>query len=67
MNLSPNYLISLLKQNGFFFLRAKGSHHIYYNHETGITVVVPVHGGKDLKKGTFLKILKHANIIVIRK
>ena len=26
------------------------------------TAIVPVHGGKDLKKGTFLAILKQAGI-----
>jgi predicted RNA binding protein YcfA (HicA-like mRNA interferase family) len=45
-----------------FFKRGKGSHQIYYNSITNITVVVPVHGGKDIKKGTFLAILKQAGI-----
>jgi predicted RNA binding protein YcfA (HicA-like mRNA interferase family) len=62
MNLSPKYLIKILELNGFVCLRAKGSHQIYYNPVTGKTVVVPVHGGKDMKKGTFLAILKHAGI-----
>lgn len=62
MNLSPKYLIKVLELNGFLFLRAKGSHQIFYNAETGKTVVVPVHGGKDMKKGTFIAILKQAGI-----
>lgn len=62
MNLSPNYLIKLLQQHGFHFRRAKGSHQVYYNEQTNITVIVPVHGGKDMKKGTFLAILKQAGI-----
>ena len=62
MNLSPKFLISILKQNGFVFVRAKGSHQIFHNNKTGKTIVVPVHGGKDLKKGTLLKILKDAGI-----
>jgi predicted RNA binding protein YcfA (HicA-like mRNA interferase family) len=53
MNLSPKYLIKILEQNGFVFLRAKGSHQIFYNAETGKTTIVPIHGGKDMKKGTF--------------
>ena len=56
------YLIEILKQNGFLFQRAKGSHQLFYNATTGKTIVVPVHGGKDLKKGTFLAILKQADI-----
>jgi predicted RNA binding protein YcfA (HicA-like mRNA interferase family) len=62
MNLSPKRLIQLLEAHGFIFKRAKGSHQIYYNQSNNITIVVPVHGGKDLKKGTFLAILKQARI-----
>ena len=62
MNLSPNYLISILKQNGFVFIRAKGSHQIFRNPITCKTVIVPVHGGKDMKKGTLMRILKQAGI-----
>ncbi|MFH1119916.1 MAG: type II toxin-antitoxin system HicA family toxin [Bacteroidota bacterium] len=29
---------------------------------SGKTVIVPFHGGRDLKKGTFLAILKQAGI-----
>lgn len=62
MNLSPRYLIKLLEANGFYFKRASGSHHVYYNATIGKTVIVPVHGNKDLKKGTFMAILKQAGI-----
>lgn len=62
MNLSPKHLIKILEQNGFLFKRFKGSHQLYYNPVTHKTVIVPVHGGKDLKKGTFLAIVKQAGI-----
>ena len=62
MNYSARNLISLLEQNGYFLKRANGSHHLYYNPLTGKTVVVPVHGNKDLAKGTFFAILKQAGI-----
>jgi predicted RNA binding protein YcfA (HicA-like mRNA interferase family) len=62
MNQSPKHLINLLEAHGFIFKRGKGSHQIYYNSNANITVVVPVHGGKDIKKGTFLAILKQAGI-----
>jgi predicted RNA binding protein YcfA (HicA-like mRNA interferase family) len=58
MNLSPNYLIKLLEKNGFYYKRTSGSHQVFYNS----TAIVPVHGNKDLKKGTFLSILKQAGI-----
>jgi predicted RNA binding protein YcfA (HicA-like mRNA interferase family) len=62
MNQSPKHLIKLLEAHGFVFKRAKGSHQIYYNSIANNTVVVPVHGDKDIKKGTFLAILKQAGI-----
>ena len=62
MNQSPKHLIKLLEKHGFIFRRAKGSHQIFYNESANITVIVPVHGSKDIKKGTFLAILKQAGI-----
>lgn len=62
MDLNPKYLIKILEQYGFVFKRSKGSHRLYHNALTDKTVIVPVHGGKDLKKGTFLAILKQAGI-----
>lgn len=62
MNQSPKHLIKLLEAHGFVFKRAKGSHQIYYNSDTQITVIVPVHANKDIKKGTLLAILKLAGI-----
>ncbi len=62
MNLSPNYLIKLLENNGYIYKRAKGSHKLYFNPDTNKTVVLPTHGNKDLKKGTFFAILKQAGI-----
>jgi predicted RNA binding protein YcfA (HicA-like mRNA interferase family) len=50
MNQSPQHLIKLLQKNGFIFKRSKGSHQIFYNTATNITVIVPVHGSKDVKK-----------------
>ncbi len=62
MNLSPKNLIKILEQHGFFYKRTKGSHQLYYNTVTNKTVIVPVHGGKDMKKGTYLAIIKQAGI-----
>ena len=62
MNLNPKHLIKILEQYGFIFKRSKGSHQLFYNLVTHKTVIVPVHGGKDMKKGTFLLILKQAGI-----
>jgi len=62
MNMSPWHLMKMLEQNGFIKTRSKGSHYILYNPLTKKTVSVPVHGNRDLKKGTFLAILKQAGI-----
>lgn len=62
MNLSSKHLIKLLEIHGFIFKRAKGSHQLYFNPSNKLTIIVPVHGGKDLKKGTFLAIIKQAGI-----
>ena len=62
MNQSPLYLIKLLEKNGFLFKRSKGSHQIFFNSTSNITVIVPVHGNKDIKKGTLLAIIKQAGI-----
>ncbi len=51
-----------MEQNGFLFKRANGSHKLYYNSITNKTVIIPMHGGKDLKKGTFFAILKQSGI-----
>jgi predicted RNA binding protein YcfA (HicA-like mRNA interferase family) len=61
MNQSPQHLIKLLETHGFLLKRSNGSHHIFYNLISNITVIVPVHN-KDIKKGTFLAILKQAGI-----
>ncbi|MCW3091901.1 MAG: hypothetical protein JWP81_2970 [Ferruginibacter sp.] len=62
MNQSSQHLIKLLEKNGFVFKRSKDSHQVFYNQSANITVIVPVHGNKDIKKGTFLAILKQAGI-----
>jgi predicted RNA binding protein YcfA (HicA-like mRNA interferase family) len=62
MNQTPQHLIGILKEHGFVFKRSKGSHQVYYNPINNLTIIVPVHGSKDLKKGTLLSIIKQAGI-----
>jgi predicted RNA binding protein YcfA (HicA-like mRNA interferase family) len=62
MNYSAKNLIKVLEQNGYYFKRASGSHQLFYNAAVGKTVIVPVHGNKDLSKGLFFSILKQAGI-----
>jgi predicted RNA binding protein YcfA (HicA-like mRNA interferase family) len=62
MNFSARYLISILEKNGYFYRRSSGSHQLFYHPEKNKTVIVPIHGKKDLPKGTFYAILKQAGI-----
>jgi predicted RNA binding protein YcfA (HicA-like mRNA interferase family) len=62
MKTDAKYLVKILEQNGFVFKRAKGSHQVFYNVSTNKTVIVPMHGSKDMPKGTFYAILRQAGI-----
>jgi predicted RNA binding protein YcfA (HicA-like mRNA interferase family) len=53
-------LITLLKKNGWIIDRIKGSHHILVKGTE--TLVVPVHGKKEIPKGTLTNILKKAGL-----
>ena len=55
-------LIKILKKNGFIFKRSKGSHQIFHNASINKTAVVPMHGNKDMPKGTFFAILRQVGI-----
>jgi predicted RNA binding protein YcfA (HicA-like mRNA interferase family) len=54
-------IIRLLKQRGFVFDRARGSHRIYILPGGSKRVIVPLHN-KELLKGTLHSILKQAGI-----
>ena len=60
-NMTAADLIRLLKQHGFEFVRAKGSHQIFKNRTNGKMTVVPMHRG-DLPKGTLLAILRQTGL-----
>jgi predicted RNA binding protein YcfA (HicA-like mRNA interferase family) len=62
MNYSPKNLIRLLESKGYQLRRITGSHHIYFHANLKKTIVVPIHGNKDIPKGTFMAILKQADI-----
>jgi predicted RNA binding protein YcfA (HicA-like mRNA interferase family) len=50
-----------LERAGFAVVRVSGSHHVL-RHSDGRVVVVPVHPGKDMAKGTLRSILRLAGI-----
>lgn len=49
-------VVRALERAGFTIARISGSHHVM-RHPDGRTVVVPVHGGRDIAKGTLRNIL----------
>ena len=54
--LSAKELCKFLEKNGFEFIRQKGSHR-FYRHSDGRTTVVPIHSGRDIKRGLLKGIL----------
>jgi len=46
-----------LERAGFVEIRRKGSHRVLKNYDTGRLVVVPVHRGRDIPRGTLHNIV----------
>ena len=61
LTMKPRELIRFLENNGYKFVRAKGSsHHIYGN---GIhSVPIPIHGSKDFGEDFIRMILQETGI-----
>ena len=61
LTLKPRELIRFLENNGYKFVRAKGSsHHIYGN---GIhSIPIPIHGSKDFGEDFISIILRETGI-----
>jgi len=57
-----NELFRLLKKEGWFEVRQKGSHVIMQHPESAEQLTVPYHAGKEVKKGLLKALLKQANI-----
>lgn len=57
-----NELFKLLRNDGWFEVRQKGSHVIMKHPTKPEQLTVPKHSGKEVKKGLLTAILKQANI-----
>jgi predicted RNA binding protein YcfA (HicA-like mRNA interferase family) len=57
-------VVRLLLAEGWYEARSrgKGSHRLYFHPNRPGSVVVPGHGGRDLKPGTLSAILKQAGL-----
>ena len=59
---SGKRMCRVLEKNGWNLIRIKGSHHAYQKSGHAATVVIPVHGNKDLKAGTQRAIMRDAGL-----
>ncbi len=59
---SGKQIINALKKVGYKVERISGGHHVLYNEEENIQVIVPYH--KTIKKGTLKSILKKVNLTI---
>ena len=55
-------LVKLVEDEGWVFVRQKGSHMIFEKEDEPRPIVIPNHGSKDIKKPTLLSILKQAGL-----
>jgi predicted RNA binding protein YcfA (HicA-like mRNA interferase family) len=51
-----------LEKHGWTLARIRGSHHAFQQPGNPATIVIPVHGNKDLKPGTQHGIMKDAGL-----
>lgn len=57
-----NELFRVLKKDGWFVIRQKGSHVIMKHPNKEGRLIVPFHGGKEVRHGILKTILKQAGI-----
>lgn len=60
--MKSSQLVRLLKKNGWFAIRQKGSHLIMRHDTNPNQIVVPDHGSHEVGKGLENKILKDAGL-----
>ncbi|GHV07528.1 hypothetical protein FACS1894217_08520 [Clostridia bacterium] len=60
--ISAKKFLALLLKYGCEEVRVRGSHHRVLNPKNGKSSVLPVHSGRDLKRGTFAGILRQLGI-----
>ncbi|MCL2399971.1 MAG: type II toxin-antitoxin system HicA family toxin [Defluviitaleaceae bacterium] len=61
MTMTGKELVNRLKRNGWKLDRVHGSHHIMIK-EGYLPATVPVHGNKDIPKGTLNQLLKDTGL-----
>ena len=59
---SGKMLCKIVERNGWELKRITGSHHIYVKKGVDAILSIPVHGNRDLPKGTLKSIMKDAEL-----
>ena len=57
---SGKVLCRIIERYGWELKRVTGSHHIYAKSGVSVILSIPVHGNRDLPKGTLKSLLKDA-------
>jgi predicted RNA binding protein YcfA (HicA-like mRNA interferase family) len=55
-------LCKIVENQGWELKRVTGSHHIYVKEDVDAILSIPVHGNRDLPKGTLKSIMKDAGL-----
>lgn len=56
-------LVKLLRKDGWYIFRQSATSHVVFKHPTKEgQLIVPIHGSKEVRTGTLIKILKQADI-----
>ncbi|MBI5701634.1 type II toxin-antitoxin system HicA family toxin [Candidatus Saganbacteria bacterium] len=63
-SLKGKEVVRALKKAGFVERRTTGSHCILKNPSSNKIVPVPIHGSKDIKRGTLFSIIKQADMTI---
>jgi mRNA interferase HicA len=62
-----NEFFKILKKEGWFIVRQKGSHVIMQHQTKTKQLIVPYHAGKEVKKGLLSALMKQANIKITKR
>ncbi|ARU40082.1 hypothetical protein CCB80_02590 [Armatimonadetes bacterium Uphvl-Ar1] len=62
MPVSGKEFCRVLSQNGWYLARVSGSHHIYKHEDLNKIATIPIHGSRDLRYGTYKKLLKDTGL-----
>jgi predicted RNA binding protein YcfA (HicA-like mRNA interferase family) len=57
-------LARIARKMGFALDRQKGSHAIFYRESDGARVVIPMHSGRSIRRGTLLGIIEDMGLTV---